>query len=171
MIQKTDLKNYHLLDGEKNPEEVIQHIGQALSVAPIDAAFVGIGENGHLAFNDPPADFETAEPYLVVELDEDCCQQQVGEGWFSALSEVPRKAISMAVRQILQAEEILCVVPDARKAHAVRMCLEGEVSPLVPASILQTHPNITIYLDTASAALLDAGTVNEKVSLVNNVNH
>ncbi len=171
LIQKAGLKNYHLLDGEKNPEEVIRRIGQALCVAPIDVAFVGIGENGHLAFNDPPADFETAEPYLVVELDEDCRRQQVGEGWFSALSEVPRKAISMSVRQILKAEEILCVVPDARKAHAVRMCLEGEVSPLVPASILQTHPNITIYLDTASAALLDAGTVNEKVSLVNNVNH
>ncbi len=164
LIQKTDLKDYHLLDGEKNPEEVIRRIGQALSAAPIDAALVGIGENGHLAFNDPPADFETEEPYLVVELDEACRQQQVGEGWFSALSEVPRKAISMSVRQILKAEEILCIVPDARKAHAVKMCLEGEVSPLVPASILQTHPNTTIYLDMASAALLDPEMVNEKAS-------
>ncbi len=164
LIQKTDLMNHHLLDGEKNPEEVVRRIGQALSEAPIDVAFVGIGENGHLAFNDPPADFETEEPYLVVELDEACRQQQVGEGWFSALSEVPRKAISMSVRQILKAEEILCIVPDARKAHAVKMCLEGEVSPLVPASILQTHPNTTIYLDTASATLLDPGMVNEKAS-------
>jgi len=171
LISKTGIRKYHLLDGEKDPEVTIRKVGRELSASPIDVAFVGIGENGHLAFNDPPADFEIEEPYLLVNLDEACRQQQVGEGWFSALSEVPRKAISMSVRQILKAEEILCVVPDARKAHAVRMCLEGEVSPLVPASILQTHPNTTIYLDTASAALLDAGTVNEKVSLVNNVNH
>jgi glucosamine-6-phosphate deaminase len=129
-------------------------VGAALREAPIDCAFVGIGENGHLAFNDPPADFETTEPYLVVQLDEACRRQQVGEGWFKSLDEVPTRAISISVRQILAAREILCIVPDARKAEAVRNSLEGPVTPDVPASILQTHANTTIFLDTASASLL-----------------
>ena len=120
-------------------------------------AFVGIGENGHLAFNDPPADFETEEPYLVVELDEACRRQQLGEGWFATLDDVPRRAISMSIRQILKAREILCIVPDARKAKAVRDCLEGEVTPVHPSSILQTHPATTVYLDRDSAALLKRG--------------
>jgi glucosamine-6-phosphate deaminase len=117
-------------------------------------AFVGIGENGHLAFNDPPADFEAQEPYLIVELDEACRRQQVNEGWFSSITEVPARAISMSIRQILKAEEIIAVVPDARKARAVKVCLESEISPMAPASILRTHPRTTIYLDTESAALL-----------------
>jgi glucosamine-6-phosphate deaminase len=120
----------------------------------VDIAFVGIGENGHLAFNDPPADFQTEEPYLVVELDEACRQQQVNEGWFAKPEEVPSRAISMSVRQILRAKEIIAVVPDARKAKAVKACLEGEISPLAPASILREHPNTTIYLDRDSASLL-----------------
>jgi len=115
---------------------------------------VGIGENGHLAFNDPPADFETEEPYLVVELDEACRRQQLGEGWFGSLDEVPGRAISMSVRQILKAREIVASVPDARKARAVRDCLEGEVSPQHPSSILQRHPRATVFLDQDSAALL-----------------
>ncbi len=117
-------------------------------------AFVGIGENGHLAFNDPPADFETEEPYLVVRLDEACRRQQMGEGWFASLEDVPERAISMSIRQILKSREILCMVPDERKAQAVRDCLELEVSPLHPASILQRHPRTTVYLDRPSAALL-----------------
>ncbi len=124
--------------------------------APIDVAFVGIGENGHLAFNDPPADFQTEEPYLIVDLDEACRQQQVGEAWFSDISQVPRQALSMSVRQILKAKEILAVVPDSRKAQAVRACFEGEISPMAPASILRTHSNATVYLDRNSAALLSA---------------
>ncbi len=131
-----------------------RRVGALLQQAPIDVAFVGIGENGHLAFNDPPADFRTEEPYLVVELDEACRRQQLGEGWFATLDEVPRRAISMSIRQILKAREILCVVPDARKAPAVRDCLEGEVSPLHPSSILQAHKRTTVYLDRDSAALL-----------------
>ena len=99
---------------------------------PIDVAFVGIGENGHLAFNDPPADFETEEPYLVVELDEACRRQQLGEGWFATLDDVPRRAISMSIRQILKAREILCIVPDARKAKAVSECLDGGGEPAPP---------------------------------------
>lgn len=154
LIGPTGLAKYHLLDGTKNPDVVRRHIGAAIREAPIDCAFVGIGENGHLAFNDPPADFETTEPYLVVELDEACRRQQVGEGWFATLDDVPTRALSISVRQIMDAREIVCVVPDARKAEAVRRCLAGPVSPMAPASILQTHPNTTVYLDTASAALL-----------------
>jgi glucosamine-6-phosphate deaminase len=115
---------------------------------------VGVGENGHLAFNDPPADFETEEPYLVVSLDEACRRQQMGEGWFATLADVPLTALSMSVQQILKAQEIICVVPDARKAQAVAACFEGQVSPDAPASILRTHPRCTVYLDNNSAALL-----------------
>jgi glucosamine-6-phosphate deaminase len=159
LISKTGISNYHLLDGERDPKEVIRRVGKELLSAPIDAAFVGIGENAHLAFNDPPADFQTEEPYLIVKLDEACRRQQVGEGWFADISEVPREAISMSVRQILKAKEIVAVVPDARKANAVKACLEAEISPMAPASILRTHPATTLYLDKHSAALLDQGTV------------
>ncbi|MBZ5650979.1 MAG: glucosamine-6-phosphate deaminase [Acidobacteriia bacterium] len=154
LINKVGITHYHLLDGEQKTAEVIRNVGNALQKAPIDVALVGIGENGHLAFNDPPADFETEEPYIVVTLDEACRKQQLGEGWFANLSEVPRRAISMSVRQILRAREIICAVSDARKARAVAACLEGEISPLAPASILRTHPNTTIYLDRSAAALL-----------------
>lgn len=160
LISKTGISNYHLLDGEGNPEQVVRRVGKELAWAPIDIAFVGIGENGHLAFNDPPADFETEEPYLIVALDEACRRQQVGEGWFGSISEVPRQAISMSVRQILKAREIIAVVPDARKATAVKACLEGEVSPLAPASILRTHSATTLYLDRQSAALLAPAVLN-----------
>src|SRR5215813_5385360 len=119
LIQKTGITNFHLLNGKENPAEVIRIAGQALQAAPIDVAFVGIGENGHLAFNDPPADFKTEAPYLVVTLDEVCRRQQMGEGWFATLKDVPEHAISMGVRQILKAKEIICIVPDARKANAV----------------------------------------------------
>jgi len=155
LIQKTGIKKYHLLDGETDPEDVIRIAGSALEAAPIDVAFVGIGENGHLAFNDPPADFETEEPYLIVTLDETCRQQQVGEGWFSSLAEVPRKAISMSIRRIVKSREIICIVPDARKARAVKRCFEGEVTPMAPASILRTHDHTTVYLDAHSSALLN----------------
>jgi glucosamine-6-phosphate deaminase len=146
---------FHMIDGEAaDPRAECARVGAVLSRHPIDIAFVGIGENGHLAFNDPPADFETEAPYLVVELDEACRRQQLGEGWFARLDEVPRRAISMSVRQILKSRAILCVVPDARKARAVRDCLEGAVSPLHPASALQEHPRATVYLDPPAAALL-----------------
>ena len=154
LIQKTGITRYHLLDGDADAPDVVRQASAALAAAPVDIAFVGIGENGHLAFNDPPADFETQEPYLIVNLDEACRRQQVGEAWFSHISQVPTQAISMSVRQILKAKEILAVVPDTRKAHAVKVCLEGEITPMAPASILRTHPNATIYLDQNSAALL-----------------
>ncbi len=157
LIHKTGITRYHLLDGDGDAQSSIRQIGNKLQSKPVDIAFAGIGENGHLAFNDPPADFETEEPYLIVDLDDACRQQQVNEGWFSKLTDVPKKAISMSVREILRAKEIIVVVPDTRKAHAVKCCLEGEVSPMVPASILRNHPNATIYLDPDSAALLSPG--------------
>jgi glucosamine-6-phosphate deaminase len=159
LISKTGIAQYHLLDGNGDPREVILRTGESLNLAPIDIAFAGIGENGHLAFNDPPADFQTEEPYLIVNLDEACRRQQVGEGWFTALSEVPRQAISMSIRQIMKAREIIVVVPDARKAQAARLCFEGEISPMAPASILRTHANATVYLDKASSSLLSPATL------------
>lgn len=155
LIVPAGIERHHLLDGEGDPREICDRVGDRISAAPIDVAFVGIGENGHLAFNDPPADFQTARPYIVVDLDEACRRQQVGEGWFPDLDAVPKQAISMSIRQILKASEIVCIVPDARKAEAVRNCLTGPVSPDFPASILRTHADTTIYLDRDSASLLD----------------
>jgi glucosamine-6-phosphate deaminase len=154
LIGKTGMTHVHLLDGQQDPEHVCDEAGRAIAAAPIDIAFVGIGENAHLAFNDPPADFETERPYIIVTLDEPCRQQQVGEGWFASLAEVPKRAISMSVRQILKAHVILCIVPDARKAHAVHLSVAGPVTPQAPASILQTHADTTLFLDTASASRL-----------------
>ena len=154
LINRTAIEDFHLLDGEADPADVCHRAGRAVSSAAVDVAFVGIGENGHLAFNDPPADFETEEPYLIVELDEACRQQQVNEGWFGSLAEVPEKAISMSIRQILKSEQIICIVPDARKARAVKDCFEGEITPMAPASILRTHGNIKVFLDQESARLL-----------------
>jgi glucosamine-6-phosphate deaminase len=155
IVERVHPGTFHFLAGDA-PDVAAEcrRVGALLQQAAIDVAFVGIGENGHLAFNDPPADFRTEEPYLVVELDEACRRQQLGEGWFATLDDVPRRAISMSIRQILKAREILCVVPDARKARAVRACLEGEVSPLHPSSVLQTHERTTVYLDRDSATLL-----------------
>lgn len=154
LINKVGIRRCHLLDGEGNPGPVIAEVTSQIRTAPIDVAFVGVGENGHLAFNDPPADFETEESYIVVELDEACRKQQLGEGWFKSLAEVPRRAISMTVQQILKAREIIGIVPDSRKAEAIEKCFQGEISPLAPASILRIHRNAVVYLDTDSAALL-----------------
>jgi glucosamine-6-phosphate deaminase len=154
LINKVGIRRYHLLDGEQDPSRVAAEAGRAIAAAPVDLAFAGIGENGHLAFNDPPADFETAEPYLVVTLDDACRRQQVGEGWFASIDDVPSRAISMSIRRLLESKEIICVVPDARKAVAVQACVEGDVTPAHPASILKTHSHVTLYLDRDSASLL-----------------
>ena len=161
LIARTGIVRYHLLDGERDAARVADEVGRQLAKAPVDVAFVGIGENAHLAFNDPPADFETERPYLVVTLDEACRRQQVGEGWFASVADVPSQAISMSVRQILKSREIICVVPDARKAAAVKACLEGDVTPMAPASILRTHAGTTVYLDRDSAAQLQPATRGE----------
>jgi len=155
LAQKVGIARFHFIDGSAaDVSAVIREVGKEVAVAPIDVAFIGIGENGHVAFNDPPADFQTDEPYIIVSLDEPCRRQQAGEGWFADISEVPQRAISMAPRQILKSKEIVSVVPDERKAHAVKMCLEGEINPMAPASILRRHPNTTLYLDRGSASLL-----------------
>lgn len=157
-ISKTGLRDYHLIDGEQDPEQTCRELGALLSAAPIDLAFAGIGENGHLAFNDPPADFVTEQPYVVVNLDEACRRQQVGEGWFRTIDEVPKQAISISIRQLLKARTLIVSVPDARKAKAVRVCIEGPITPDAPSSILREHSDTTVYLDANSAAQLRAET-------------
>jgi glucosamine-6-phosphate deaminase len=158
IVAKVHPGTFHFLEGDAtDPGAEARRVGAILAAHPIDVAFVGIGENGHLAFNDPPADFETEEPYLVVSLDEACRRQQMGEGWFRSLADVPERAISMSIRQVLKSREILAIVPDQRKAQAVHDCLGGPVTPVHPASILQEHPRTTVYLDRASASLLPGG--------------
>jgi glucosamine-6-phosphate deaminase len=146
---------FYFIDGEADDVHAeCRRVGQLITQQRVDVAFVGIGENGHLAFNDPPADFETDKPYIVVNLDEACRHQQVGEGWFKSTAEVPTQAISMSIKQILKSREILCIVPDQRKAEAVKASVELNVNPMHPASILQTHERVTLYLDCASSSLL-----------------
>ena len=157
VIRKTGIVSYHFIESDAGDlSAAVREVGRELTSAPVDVAFVGIGENGHIAFNDPPADFQTEEPYLIVELDEACRRQQVGEGWFANISEVPTRAISMSPRQIMHAREIVAVVPDQRKAKAIRLCLEGQVRPEAPASILRKHPNTTVFVDQDSSSLLAA---------------
>lgn len=153
------LKAAHLINGEEDAWAECDRLGKIITEHPIDVALVGIGENGHLAFNDPPADFETEQPYIIVALDEACRKQQLGEGWFGTLEDVPKNAISMSIKQILKSKYIICSVPDGRKAMAVKNSLEQPVSNLYPAGILQMHPNCTCFLDTASAALLPERTL------------
>ena len=148
------MKMFHFVDAETDPAGECERLGQITRNHPTDVAFIGIGENGHVAFNDPPADFRTEQPYLVVNLDEACRKQQLGEGWFPTMNDVPRQAISMSVNQIMKSKAIVCTVPDRRKAEAVRNAVKGEVSPQVPASILQRHPNLNLYLDREAASLL-----------------
>ena len=159
LIHRVGIERYHLLDGEGDVAAVARKIGDLLRAAPVDVAFVGIGENAHLAFNDPPADFDTEDPYIVVKLDEACRKQQVGEGWFHDIAEVPQEALSMSIRQILKAKRILAVVPDARKAAAVKASLEGVIGPMAPASILRSHPATTLFLDQDSASELQPATL------------
>jgi len=154
LIDKVGITRFYLLDGQGDLAKAISEMSAEIRKSPIDVAFVGVGENGHLAFNDPPADFNTEKAYIVVDLDEACRRQQFGEGWFRRVEDVPHRAISITIRQILKAKQILCIVPDARKANAVAKCFQGEISPYAPASILRTHPNTTVYLDNDSAALL-----------------
>lgn len=152
--QVPSLLSYTLINGELEIEAELKRISDKITAHPIDVALVGIGENGHLAFNDPPADFETEAPYLVVNLDTACRQQQLNEGWFGSLEEVPLQAISMSVKQIMKSKSIICSVPDKRKAEAVKNTVKQEVSPLFPASILQNHPDCELYLDEDSASFL-----------------
>jgi len=148
------LRLFHYINGETDPVTECKRLGKIIRDTRIDVAFVGIGENGHLAFNDPPADFQTGEPYIVVNLDEACRKQQLGEGWFGSLEDVPLQAISMSVRQIMKSGAIICSVPDLRKADAVRKTLLEPVSPLVPATIMREHEKAWLYIDKDSASLV-----------------
>lgn len=155
VVQKTGIKHFYPIEGDSPDLPArIRELSRHLRSAQIDLAFIGIGENGHIAFNDPPADFDTEEAYKIVELDEACRRQQLGEGWFPNLSEVPTRAVSMTVRQIMKSRQIISVVPDRRKAQAVKNTLESKISPDIPASILRQHRDVTLYLDQDSASLL-----------------
>ncbi|MBA7562120.1 glucosamine-6-phosphate deaminase [Candidatus Atribacteria bacterium 1244-E10-H5-B2] len=155
LINKVPLKNFYLINGNaEEPEAECERLGKIINEKRVDVTFVGIGENGHLAFNDPPANFETKKPYIVVELDEICRRQQFGEGWFKSFNEVPYKAISMSINQIMKSKNIICTVPDGRKSQAVKDCLECDISIYHPASILKKHKNTFLFLDKNSAELL-----------------
>jgi glucosamine-6-phosphate deaminase len=153
-VDKVNPGKFNYIDGEADPHQECKRLNALIAKHPIDVAFVGIGENTHLAFNDPPADFETEEPYIQVTLDEACRKQQLNEGWFNSFDEVPTKAISMSIKQILKSANIIAVVPEQRKAKAVQLTMESGISPTVPASILRTHANTTLFLDSDSASLL-----------------
>ena len=154
LINKVGLKRFHLLDGTGDPAAVIKRVSEEIRKAPIDVAFAGVGENGHLAFNDPPADFETTKPYIIARLDEACRKQQLGEGWFKDIDEVPTTAISMSVQQLMKSQHIICSVPDQRKAKALKNSFEQPVSNISPASILRNHPDCQFFLDIFSVSLL-----------------
>ena len=154
LIGPTGITRYHLLDGETDADATADRVGKELLSGPIDVAFAGIGENGHVAFNDPPADFESTAPYLVVELDEACRRQQWGEGWFPSLDAVPRQAITLSPHQLLQTRAVITLVPDERKAAAAQRCLEGPICPEAPASILRRHPGNHFYFDVGGASRL-----------------
>ena len=156
LVDKVPVGSFEYVNGENpDPRKECRRLADVIQKQPIDVAFIGIGENAHIAFNDPPADFTTTDPYLVVELDEACRRQQLGEGWFPSLAAVPKQAISMSVQHILKSAAIICSVPDERKAEAVRGSVEGPVTADVPGSILQRHPRCTLYLDQAAASKLD----------------
>lgn len=148
------LAAFHYINGEGDAQAECRRVGAIIAKHPIDVCFAGIGENGHLAFNDPPADFKTTAPYLVVNLDGTCRKQQMGEGWFKTLAHVPRQAVSMSIRQIMKSKAVICTVPDKRKAQAVKDCLAGSITPAHPSSILQRHKAAWCFLDKAAASLL-----------------
>lgn len=151
-VDKVPLKEAVFVNGEGDVEANIAAITARIKEAPVDVGVIGIGENGHIAFNDPPADFDTEASYKVVNLDERCKRQQVGEGWFATVDDVPKQAISMTVKQIMACDSIVSVVPHAVKAEAVKNTLERDVTNLVPATIMKTHPDFNLFLDSESAA-------------------
>jgi glucosamine-6-phosphate deaminase len=154
LIAKAGIRHFNHFGTVTDGNTAMAVAGARLQSAPVDLALVGIGDSGQLALNSPPADLDTEEPYLMVDLDFGYRTQQVNEGWFADVGQVPMKAISMSVRQILKAKEILAVVPGAEMALAVKVCVEHGVSPTAPATILKTHANTTIYLDRESSAQL-----------------
>ncbi|NMA95724.1 MAG: glucosamine-6-phosphate deaminase [Clostridiales bacterium] len=158
---KINLKKAYFVDGEGDIKAHIKELNSNVTKSPIDLGLIGIGENAHVAFNDPPADFETKEPFIIVKLDDVCKNQQVGEGWFDTIDDVPDEAISMSVHQIMQCKTIVSCVPYEVKAEAVKNVLDSDVSPDVPATILKTHADYYLYLDKDSAKLVDEDTLKE----------
>lgn len=144
----------HLVSGEGNIEKNIEKLTDELRKAPIDLALIGIGENAHIAFNDPPADFENKNAFIVVSLDEKCRKQQLGEGWFASLDDVPEKAISMTVHEIMKSKAIISSVPHKVKAEAIKSTLESDITPNIPATILKLHQNWHLFIDSNSACLM-----------------
>jgi len=155
---------FHWIGADGDPTAECRRLAGLVPAGDFDLLLCGIGENGHLAFNDPPADFDAIDPYLVVSLDEACRRQQVGEGWFPSFADVPTHAISMSIRRIMAARTIICSVPDARKAVAVRDTVEGPVSQTVPASILQRHADCRLHVDRAAASRLGSAGALPKAS-------
>ena len=151
----TPINSFHFINTEEDPQEECEKIGKLISSLIIDVAFIGIGENAHVAFNDPPADFKINAPYIIVNLDDDCRNQQLGEGWFKTIEEVPKQAVSMSVTQIMKSQKIICSVPDERKANAIKNSLTPPVTPNYPASILNEHKDCHLFLDKQSSSLLN----------------
>jgi len=147
-------KEFVYVNGSAEPYKECHRLGEIIKKQPVDVAFIGIGENGHIAFNDPPADFGTDNAYLVVKLDDACRRQQMGEGWFANFNDVPEKAISMSIKQIMKSKSIICCVPELRKAEAVKNTIEAPISPDIPASVLRQHASVWLYLDKEAASLL-----------------
>lgn len=145
----------YYVNGEGDVAANIAALTEEIRKQPIDVALIGIGENSHIAFNDPPADFDTKEAYMVVDLDEACKRQQVGEGWFATVDDVPKQAITMTVHQIMQAKTIISCVPHKVKANAIKMTMDNNVTNIVPSTMLKTHADWTLYLDRESASLID----------------
>lgn len=154
-IDLTNVGKAHFVNGDGDVEENIRQLTKEVRKAPIDFALIGIGENSHIAFNDPPADFDTKEAYIIVNLDEKCRMQQVNEGWFQTIEDVPNKAISMTVHQIMQSKVIVSCVPYKVKANAIKLTLENELTNKFPATMLKEHKDITLYLDEDSASLVN----------------
>ncbi|MBR2466144.1 MAG: glucosamine-6-phosphate deaminase [Clostridia bacterium] len=162
-VDKVNLKCAHLIDGELDPDETIANLTKLLNEKPVDVGLIGIGENAHIAFNDPPADFNDQRAYKVVTLDERCLNQQIGEGWFKNVDETYKQAISMTPSQIMKCKSIISVVPYKVKAEAIYKTLTSELTPDVPATLLKEHPDCTVYCDADSASMLDSETVEKYV--------
>ena len=156
-LNKINIKQAYLLDGEDDPQKVISHLTAEIRKEEIDLGLIGIGENAHIAFNDPPADFGTEEAFICVSLDDACKQQQVREGWFATMDDVPKKAISMTVHQIMQCRHIVSCVPHTVKAKAIRDTLENQLTNTIPATMLKKHPDCALFLDKNSASLINTG--------------
>ncbi|MGB9678375.1 MAG: glucosamine-6-phosphate deaminase [Thermoanaerobacteraceae bacterium] len=162
-VNKVTLKEVYFVKGENDINQQIAELSKAIKKEPIDLGFIGIGENGHIGFNDPPANFETKDSFIVVNLDNRCKQQQVNEGWFENIEDVPKQAITMSVYQILQCKTIISCVPYKVKAESIKNVIENDVTPIIPATILKSHDDFYLFLDEDSASLLDRKKIDQHI--------